>query len=260
MTIPAILLVLAQLLPASAAAQSPAKPPAAVSPKPAAAVSPKPPDKPAPKPKYDPTSCYTARDIRGWTVRVHRRLLDDSKEVGNRVLDLLDAQLYDINRAVPAGPLKRLHDVPIWVELDNPGVKCMCYHPSRDWLEEHGFNPEKAGSVEVGNAANFLDWTRIQPAMVLHELAHAYHHKVLGWDDREIAAAYRRAVAAKSYESVLCHPSQKRRAYALNDAKEYFAELTEAWFGTNDFYPFVRPEVLQHDPEMAKLLKKIWGE
>jgi len=252
MRISAILFVLIQLLPASAVAEAPAKP--------AAAISPKLPEKSAPKLKYDPTSCYTARNTRGWTVRVHRRLLDDSKEVGNRVLDLLDAKLYDINRAVPAGPLKRLHEVPIWVELDNPGVKCMCYHPSRDWLEEHGFNPEKAGSVELGNAANFLDWSRIQPSMVLHELAHAYHHQVLGWDHGEIAAAYQRAVAAKSYQSVLYYPGHKKRAYALNDAKEYFAELTEAWFGTNDFYPFVRPEVLQHDPEMAKLLKKIWGE
>jgi hypothetical protein len=27
----------------------------------------------------------------------------------------------------------------------------------------------------------------------------------------------------------------------------------------NDFYPFVRAEVLAFDPEMAALLKKLWG-
>jgi hypothetical protein len=95
--------------------------------------------------------------------------------------------------------------------------------------------------------------------MVLHELAHAYHHQVLGWDHREIAAAYRRAVAGKSYESVLYFNGANKRAYGMNDAKEYFAELTEAWFGENDFYPFVRAEVLKHDPPMAELLKKTWG-
>ena len=50
------------------------------------------------------------------------------------------------------------------------------------------------------------------------------------------------------------------RAYAANNPQEYFAELSEAWFGANDFYPFVRAEVLEHDPEAAELLKKLWGE
>jgi hypothetical protein len=39
---------------------------------------------------------------------------------------------------------------------------------------------------------------------------------------------------------------------------EYFAEATEAFFGTNDFYPFVRAELLQHDPELFKLLETLW--
>ena len=33
---------------------------------------------------------------------------------------------------------------------------------------------------------------------------------------------------------------------------------TEAFFGTNDFYPFVRAELQQHDPLMYQLLKKLW--
>jgi len=28
----------------------------------------------------------------------------------------------------------------------------------------------------------------------------------------------------------------------------------------NDFYPFVRAELNEHDPRMYQLLKKIWGE
>jgi len=41
---------------------------------------------------------------------------------------------------------------------------------------------------------------------------------------------------------------------------EYFAESTEAFFGTNDFYPFVRPELREFDPEMFNLLTKLWGD
>ncbi|NNM31053.1 MAG: metallopeptidase, partial [Akkermansiaceae bacterium] len=42
--------------------------------------------------------------------------------------------------------------------------------------------------------------------------------------------------------------------------KEYFAEGTEAWFYRNDFYPFVRAELKEHDPLLYKELREIWGE
>ena len=35
------------------------------------------------------------------------------------------------------------------------------------------------------------------------------------------------------------------------------AECSEAFFGTNDFYPFVRSELKQHDEKMYELLKKL---
>jgi hypothetical protein len=41
---------------------------------------------------------------------------------------------------------------------------------------------------------------------------------------------------------------------------EYFAEATEAYFGTNDFYPYVRSELAAHDPAMFALLGKLWGD
>jgi len=33
---------------------------------------------------------------------------------------------------------------------------------------------------------------------------------------------------------------------------------TEAYFGTNDFYPFIRPERRAHDPKLYRLLDEIW--
>ena len=41
---------------------------------------------------------------------------------------------------------------------------------------------------------------------------------------------------------------------------EYFAESTEAYLGVNDFYPFVRAELKQHDPDMYELMTEIWGK
>ncbi|MBN1512732.1 MAG: hypothetical protein JXB13_12020 [Phycisphaerae bacterium] len=207
---------------------------------------------------YAPTSDYTARQVEGWKVLVNRELLDGHPELAERTLKLLRYQLYQITRVVPGEPVEQLRQVPIWVEYKAPRHPCMCYHPSRGWLQENGFNPEKAGSVEVANAENFLTWTIGQPWMVLHELAHGYHHKVLGHGHAELKAAYENAKAAKTYESVLHISGKSRRAYALNNDQEYFAECSEAFFGTNDFYPFVRSELKHHDPDMHDLLKDLW--
>jgi hypothetical protein len=212
-------------------------------------------------PAYEPMSNYQKQTVQGWTILVNQRLLKEEQEIGRQASELLQVKLYEINRIVPAKPLARLHEVPIWLEYEDRGFPCACYHPSREWLTKNGYNPEKAKAVEIANARTFLKWTLHQPSMVLHELVHAYHDCVLGgYNQPEVLAAYRRAVEAKSYESVLYFTGEKKRAYALKAPEEYLAELTEAWFGTNDFYPFVHVEVLQHDPQAAKMLKNIWGE
>jgi hypothetical protein len=208
--------------------------------------------------RYTPTSDYTVQKIEGWKVLVNNELLSDHTRLAEDVLKLLKHQLYQIARVVPDKVLEELRRVPIWVEYKAPRHPCMCYHPSRQWLSEHDFNPEKERSVEIANAENFLKWTLDQPWMVLHELAHSYHHCVLGYDNPEIRQAYQKAVKSKRYESVLHINGQSRRSYALNNDQEYFAESTEAFFGTNDFYPFVRSELQQHDPHMYQLLKKLW--
>lgn len=208
--------------------------------------------------RYTPTSDYTAKKIQGWKVLINNELLSDHGELAKDVLKLLRHQLYQITRVVPDKALAELRRVPIWVEYKAPRHRCMCYHPSKEWLKNHDFNPEKARSVEIANSENFLTWTIGQPWMVLHELAHSYHHCVLGYDNTELREAYEEAVESKQYESVLHIAGKPRRAYALNNDQEYFAECTEAFFGTNDFYPFVRSELQQHDPNMYQLLKKLW--
>jgi len=57
---------------------------------------------------------------------------------------------------------------------------------------------------------------------------------------------------AKGTESV-------ERAYAMTNPMEYFAESTEAFFSHNDFFPFDRAELKQHDPGMEHLLIGLWG-
>jgi hypothetical protein len=209
---------------------------------------------------YDPVENYVKQRVEGWEVLVNKRLFaGEQRKLRGRTLRLLEDHLYRITRVVPAGALAKLRKIPIWVELAHPRHPCMCYHPSAGWLKEHGMNPRKAGGVEIANARNFLTWTHDQPWMVLHELAHGYHHRVLGFDNAEVRACYERAVASGAYQLVLHIRGGKRRHYALTNDKEYFAETTEAYFGTNDFYPFVRAELRRHDPAGYALMEKCWG-
>ncbi|MCY3020412.1 MAG: hypothetical protein NTW87_15440 [Planctomycetota bacterium] len=226
---------------------------------PAAQAEPPPADKKAP-PEFDPTSAYRPHSLQGFTnVLVNEKLLAEA-ELSKAVLAELDHQLYQVTRKVPPKALAELQKVKIWVELTDKNEKCMCYHPSVEWLRGHGYNPEKAKSVELGHAKNFVAWTQHQPYMVLHELAHAYHHQVLGYDYPPIKAAFKKAVESKSYESVVNYEGKHVRHYALSNDQEYFAECTEAFFGTNDFYPFVRGELMVHDPDIFKVLVEAWNK
>ena len=210
--------------------------------------------------EYTPTCGYEVMQIEGWEVLVNKELLSGHPQLARDALKLLDNHLYQISRVVPDKALKDLRRQKIWVEFKDKNYQCMCYHPSKEWLTENGYNPEKAGSIEICNAKNFLTWTIDQPWMVLHELAHGYHHLVLGYDNTQIKEAYNRAVKEGGYESVLHINGRKRRAYALNNDQEYFAETAEAYFGTNDFYPFVRSELKEHDPRMFELHEQLWSD
>ncbi len=210
---------------------------------------------------FDPTDRYEVRDIRGWNVLAHEGLLADHPELADRTLTLLTQQLDQVVRAVPAGAVGALRKVRIWVELDEPHHPCMAYHPDAGWLRDHGMNPEKAKGVEIADARNFLAWTADQPWMVLHELAHGYHDRAVqgGFENAEIRAAFGRAMEAKPCDSALrIGGEEEEEAYATTDPMEYFAEASEAFFGTNDFYPFVRAELRRHDPGMYALLEKLW--
>ena len=217
-------------------------------------------DAPAQYRNYDPQSAYQGESIHGFTVLVNAQVLAQWQAAG-QVRAELARQFGEVVEVVPPPAVSALRKVRIWVEWSKRPDAGAEFHPSRRWLEENGYNPAKAGNVEISNSANFLKWSRAeQPCMVMHELAHAYHFLVIGDGNPQIAAAYRQALDSRSYESVDYVGGGKRRAYALVNEKEYFAELSEAYFGRNDYYPFTRADLQRHDPVGYALLQRLWGE
>ena len=82
---------------------------------------------------------------------------------------------------------------------------------------------------------------------------------MLSFDNPAVIKVFDAAKEQGIYEEGLLYTGKKVKHYGLNNHKEYFAEATEAYFGVNDFYPFVRAELSEHDPAMFALLKEIWG-
>jgi hypothetical protein len=211
---------------------------------------------------------YHTRALRGFTVHVDARLESERADAGEAALAVLDSQLLQIARRLRDAPLAQLRAIPIWLSLDDPVAPCACYHESPDWLRQNGFDPQKAKAVEIAHAETFVQWTLEQPWMVLHELAHGYDDRFLdasvegasGDAGRELDALFAKAKASGRYDRVLHWNAAHVRHYALENSGEYFAESTEAWLGTNDFFPFVNAELREADPEMAAFLTKVWGE
>ncbi|MDP6445519.1 MAG: hypothetical protein QGG36_19455 [Pirellulaceae bacterium] len=205
---------------------------------------------------FAPTSDYDVRDIEGWRVYVHKPLARDDSELGRRALLLLRLQLRQIAILVPPQPLADLRKIAIW--LDDDPRNQIHYHPARQWLVDNGLNPDRAKCVDIGRADQFVNVYREQPFVVLHELAHGYHDQFVSFGDKRVIAGYKHAVKAKAYESVLKIQERRGKHYALTNHKEYFAETTESFFGTNDFYPFVRAELKEFDPVTFQLMREIW--
>lgn len=208
-----------------------------------------------------PTS-RTKREVEGWTVRVDDRLLDGpDAALGAKALRFLEGKLADVKLVVPADKVKKLQTVVIVLDLTHGKLGPMQYHPSAGWLKENGYAADLAKCVHLPRAADVATPRNVreQPWVILHELAHAYHDQVLGYDHARIKEAFEKYKKSGRGDKTLLFNGQRVRHYALTNPMEFFAEMTEAHFGSNDFFPFNRAELKEAEPDIADLLTDIWG-
>jgi hypothetical protein len=207
---------------------------------------------------YEPVS----RNIEGWKVAIDPSLLAAPHEkLGEEALKALANHLQRVRYIVPKDRLAELQTLRIWIDREH-SLGNLQYHPSRVWLTKNGHDPRLEKHIHIPRAKQLLDprqWAK-HPYAILHELAHGFHDQMLGFDYGPIRDTFEQVRKDGSYLEVLVHTGRKAEHYALSNHKEYFAESTEAYFGVNDFYPFVRAELKEHDPRMFRLLKDIWGE
>lgn len=205
---------------------------------------------------------HETREIEGWPVRVDKRLLEgEGKARGDQALKLLGSRLIAITFVVPEKELAKLRKVTIELDLDYADMTAMQYHPDAGWLKGNGYGENLAKCVHIPDVDDFLSPAENlrMPWVVLHELAHAYHDQVLGFDEPRVIEAWKKFRDSGKYKSVLTSLGHQREHYGLTNHKEFFAEMTESYFGSNDFYPFVTGDLKKAEPGIYELMKEIWG-
>jgi len=212
-----------------------------------------------PLPRFTTTEAYQARNLAGWRVLVSPELATSHPELMRHAIQELEIQLMRISGVVPEAALRHMQQVRIWVEYRDRHYPGTCYHPDGVWLQQRGYNPEKAGGVEIAHAENFVAWSPDRPWMILHELAHAYHHQIIGHDHTALKEAFAAARRSGVYDQVRHVSGEVRRHPAKNSVMEYFARGTEAYFGTSSYYPFNRAHLDQADPVLCQLLETLYG-
>jgi hypothetical protein len=227
-----------------------------------------------------PTRAYGKLTIQGFSVFVDRQILKDAQQT-QRLKQRFNRILNDLGKVTTAKQFATFKQTKIWLPVEKLfkfkvtsskdfGNRGLTFKPSDtaahyisssvDRLKARGANPDKAHSVEIGDAAHFADYDEVtQFAIVLHEFAHAYHYQVLGEDYAPIRSAYQEAMKQKLYTMTSLRTKQDDKVYAATNADEYFAELSVAYLATNDGFPRDREILEEYDPIGYGLMRKVWG-
>ena len=204
---------------------------------------------------------HEIREIEGWKVHVDASLLSgEHKQTGDLALRILGERLHQIALRLPAEPVARMKEVPIYLDRDHP-LGNAHYHPEADWLEKHGYDPAMGKAVQFTRAASLIrEASRPDSSsVVLHELAHAYHDRVLGFDHPGILAGYKAFCDSRKFDRVPHVSGPLRAHYGLTDHKEFFAEMTETFFVGNDYWPFTHRMLYDEHRPSYELLASVWG-
>ena len=214
--------------------------------------------------------------IAGFQVLFSPALLRD-ETASVRAYQFMHDHLTAVTRFVPPAALQHLRRVRLWLDLDASGnSRALAFYksppsiltasPSYRHTEQNfgygGFQGAMFLGIVFPNIAEAIAISGVSraPMIVLHELAHAYHHQVLGVWNPDIKRTYEAAKTKGLYRDVSFWSGNIAPVgYAMSNEREYFAGLTEAYFGQNAQNPFDANELRSYDPDGFRLVARAWN-
>jgi hypothetical protein len=219
---------------------------------------------------------WGTRTISGFEV-LFSPLLLSNEAASLRAHQFMHDHLDEVTRIVPPTALQQLRRVRLWLDLDASGSsRALAFYKSppsiftaspSDRPTEHnfgygGFHGAMFLGIVFPNIADAIAISEVSraPMIVLHELAHAYHHQVLGMWNPDIKQTYEAAKAKGLYRNVsFWNGNIAPVGYAMSNEREYFAGLTEAYFGRKAQNPFDANELKNYDPDGFRLVERAWN-
>jgi len=208
---------------------------------------------------------YNLEMVGPWRLQVEPGCWDDGEEdCYNAFKSQFMSDLIAATERLPKHAVEKLaKTTAFWInkswlqgKVNDPSSENgACFHEDREWLKSNFHSVEKKFGIEFYSTDEYLsDFHLWGPGgVILHELSHAWHklHVKYGYNNREVIKCYRLAMKEKMYECVQYHTlegvNDETRAYACNNAAEYFAELSVAFFsnGCNVEHPTIEEDEKQ---------------
>jgi dipeptidyl-peptidase-4 len=199
---------------------------------------------------------YKRKDVRSFPVYVAPEFGNHDPALLERCLKVLESNVTRLEKVVPSSAWQKISGIPIWLEYEDNRSYGGTYFGSREQLAARGIALAKARSIQFVHSLATLVESPLNP--VGHELAHAYHDLVLSYAYRPIWSAFEGARIDGRYNAVRDIWGRWRRAYAMENHLEFFASLSEAYFGTSHSFPFTREELKEFDPRSYKVISDAW--
>jgi hypothetical protein len=204
-----------------------------------------------------------------------------------QILQDLDVDLRQCLNILPKSIHNLVRKTNIWVNTtyyygphSNPHhVNYSTAHHHEAWLLSKLDRPEKAPGIEIYNCFEYrkMRWHWNGCGLLLHELCHVIHNVCLGLDNPVVEDAYKIARKSGKYDTTLRRDwagsveGDADMAYAMVDPKEFFAELSVAYWSQgyeqvvakdstsmrDSSPPFTAPEVISRlDPTAYPIADK----
>ena len=215
---------------------------------------------------WEPVPGYKYREIEGFRLLVHKEVIEEDKKSTDKrkPLEVLQIELGMIVRDLPPRYVTNLRTIPIWVEWDMKkhedaeGRSAVAvYHPGNTAKVRYRYD-----TLESAVKANCVDIVFMKSltaehqgeqhrCVLLHEFSHAAHHHCIpdGEENRIVKGAYAHAMSQGLYKD----------QYAATNEREYFAEISCAYFGHLHYEPHTRAELQKYDPVGYQMMEATWG-
>ncbi len=199
---------------------------------------------------------YRRKDILSFPVYIAPEFDKHDRSVVEQCLQFLEASAKRMQDVIPSTAWKKISGTPIWLEYEADKPHVGAYFGAPEVLAANGVAVAKARSIQFYSSLAVMAGSARNP--LLHEIAHAYHDRVLSYAYDPVLAAYRSAQLNGRYDGVRRPSGRVEQAYAMTDHREFFAELSEAYFGTVDYFPFTREDLREFDPSSYRVIANAW--